>query len=137
MIRFLVRFMAFLPLIEVVLIVLVWHALGPWWTLALLFSGSLAGLAVLRLSPIRTLDHLRAQLQRGQAPNAIVWDGMALGVAGLLLLVPGFFSDFLAVALLLGPGRRLLRRPRGVDPPPTTPAAEQKPLEGRFRTYRD
>ncbi len=137
MMRFLFRFMAFLPLIEVVLIVLVWRALGPWWTLALLFSGSFAGLALLRLSPVRTLDHVRAQLQRGQAPNAAVWEGMALGVAGLLLLVPGFFSDFLAVVLLLGPGRRLLRRPPSAGPPPAPSPAERKPLEGRFRTYRD
>lgn len=135
--RFVFRFMAFLPLIEVVLIVLVWHAVGPWWTLAFLFAGSLAGLALLRLSPVRTLTRVRAQLLRGEAPSAAVWEGMALGVAGLLLLVPGFFSDFLAVVLLLGPGRRFWRRPPSPGASPPVSPGGRKPLEGRFRTYRD
>ncbi|MHB8254110.1 MAG: FxsA family protein [Acidiferrobacter sp.] len=136
MIRLLARLAVFLPLIEIVLIVLVWRAIGPWWTLGLLLSGSFAGLALLRLSPVRTLAHMRAQMQRGQPPDAAVWEGMALGVAGLLLLLPGFFSDFLALILLLGPGRRLLRNPRHPDPP-LTPTSAQEPLEGQFRTYRD
>lgn len=130
------RFAAFLPLIEVVLIVLVWHAIGPWWTLALLMAGPVAGLALLRLSPWRTLVHVRAELSRGHLPNKAVWEGVALGAAGLLLLLPGFFSDFLALLLLLGPGRRSLRAPSGPPGSAVSPA-DQKPLEGRFRTYRD
>jgi len=136
MIRFLLRFLAFLPLIEVVLIVLVWHAIGPWWTLGLLFSGSLAGLALLRLFPVRTLAHVRVQLQRGYSPDKAVWEGMILGIAGLLLLLPGFFSDFLALVVLLGLGWRWFRRPRFPEPPAAPPSAKE-PLEGRFRTHRD
>jgi UPF0716 protein FxsA len=132
----LLRFAAFLPLIEIVVIVLVWHAIGPWWTLALLAAGPIAGLVLLRLSPWRTLAHVRAQLSQGQLPNKAVWEGVALGVAGLLLLVPGFFSDFLAVLLLLGPGRRSLRTPAQPSGMVGT-AADRKPLEGRFRSYRD
>ena len=135
MIRFVVRFLAFLPLIEVVLIVLVWHAIGPWWTLGLLFTGSFAGVLLLRLSPVRTLTHVRAQLSQGQAPNAAVWQGMALGIAGMLLLLPGFFSDFLALILLLGPARHVFRRPPPA--PPAAPSSAREPLEGEFRTYRD
>jgi len=129
------RFLVLLPLIEVVLIVLVWQAIGPWWTLGLLALSSVAGLALLRLSPLRTLGHVRVSLAQGQSPGAAVWDGVAVGAAGLLLLIPGFFSDFLAIALLVTRGRRLLRAPRFVPDKPPAPAKE--PLEGRFRTPPD
>ncbi|HUW99152.1 MAG TPA: FxsA family protein [Acidiferrobacter sp.] len=141
MIRFLFRFLVFLPLIEVVLIILVWRAWGPWWTLGLLFSGSLAGLSLLRRFPVRTLAQVRALAQRGQPPDRAIWEGMAQGIAGLLLLVPGFFSDFLAFLVLLGLGWRRLWRPRPPAPPASgssVPGSSTKePLEGQFRTYRD
>ncbi len=136
MIGRLLRFVVFLPLIEVVVIVLVWRAIGPWWTLALLAAGPIAGLALLRLSPVRTFGHVRAALSQGRLPDDAVLGGAALGFAGLLLLFPGFLSDFLALVLLLGPARRALRRPPN-PPPPTVRDPDREPLEGRFRSYRD
>ncbi len=133
----LLRLAVFLPLIEVVVIVLVWQAIGPWWTLALLAAGPVAGLVLLRLSPVRTLGHARAALARGQLPHDAVWEGVALGLAGLLLLFPGFFSDLLAIMLLLGPGRRALRRPPGRSGPPAAGPGTEEPLEGQYRSYRD
>ncbi len=132
----LLRFIAFLPLIEVVVIVLVWQAIGPWWTLGLLVAGPLAGLALLRLSPVRTFGHVRAALSQGRLPDDAVWEGAALGFAGLLLLFPGFISDFLALGLLVGPARHALRRPPN-PPPPAVRDPDREPLEGRFRSYRD
>ncbi|WP_298139648.1 FxsA family protein [Acidiferrobacter sp.] len=137
MIARLLRFMVFLPLIEVVVIVLVWRAIGPWWTLGLLAAGPVAGVALLRLSPVRTLGHVHAALSRGRLPHEAVWEGAALGLAGLLLIVPGFFSDLLALVLLAGPGRRALRRPAQVVPPPPPGGPSREPLEGRFRPDRD
>ncbi len=131
------RFIALLPLIEVVVIVLVWQAIGPWWTLGLLVAGPVAGLALLRLSPVRTFGHVRAAMSHGQLPHEAVWGGAALGLAGLLLIFPGFFSDLVALALLVGPARRALRRTPPEAAPPTPAADAREPLEGRFRSHRD
>ena len=136
MIARLLRFIVFLPLVEVVVIVLVWQAIGPWWTLGLLVAGPVAGLALLRLSPVRTFGHVRAALSHGRLPHEAVWEGAALGLAGLLLIFPGFFSDLLAFALLIGPARRALRRPPEASPP-AAGGGSREPLEGRFRSYRD
>lgn len=137
MIAFVLRFMIFLPLIELVLVVLVWHAIGAAWTLALLFFGSFLGLTLLRLSPSRTVARVMTHVRRGQAPDVAIWEGMIWGLVGFLLLLPGFFSDFLALALLLGAGRRALGRRRPGPPSGASPTASQEPLEGRFRTHRD
>ncbi|MDA8390134.1 MAG: FxsA family protein [Gammaproteobacteria bacterium] len=135
--RLLLRFAVFLPLIEVVLIVLVWRAIGPWWTLAALAGGSLAGLALLRISPLQTVLGVRTHLLRGEGPEPALLGGLALGLAGLLLLVPGFFTDFLALLLLVGPARALLLRHLRKDADPIPPAGDKPPLEGTFHEDRD
>ncbi len=137
MMRLLVRFAVFLPLIEVVLIVLVWEAIGPWWTLGALLGGSLAGWVLLRMSPLQTVLGVRAHLRRGEGPEPAVFGGLALGLAGLLLLVPGFFTDFLALLLLIGPARSLLFRHLREQTGPAPPPAGKPPLEGVFREDRD
>lgn len=43
-------------------------------------------------------------------PVAEVFDGLCLALAGVLLLIPGYLSDVLALALILPPTRRLLAR---------------------------
>ncbi len=134
MMGWVLRFLVLLPVIEVVLIVLVWHAVGPWWTLGLLFSGSFAGLALLRLSPAHALTQARSAMASGRVPDTALFEGMRIGAAGLLLLVPGFFSDFLGLALLAGLGRRWLTR-HGKNGPPGP--GGHKPLEGRFRIHGD
>lgn len=133
--RRLMQFAAFLPLIEVVLIVIVWRAIGGWWTLALLVAGSLIGVGLLRVSPVRTVAGVRAELVRGGHPGPAVMGGLALALAGALFLFPGFFSDLLAIFLLVGPARRALwsrSPPADIDPP-----SPQAPLEGQYRQERD
>jgi UPF0716 family protein affecting phage T7 exclusion len=67
-------------------------------------------------------------------------DGLAVMLAGLLLIIPGLFGDFLAGALLLNPVRRvvlsrLAGRGRNRDPRPKQPPASPRPgvIEGEAR----
>ncbi|MHB1567026.1 MAG: FxsA family protein [Acidiferrobacter sp.] len=135
--RRLLRFAAFLPLIEVVLIVIVWRTIGGWWTLGLLAGGSVLGVGLLRLSPVRTMAGARAELARGENPGPAVMGGLALALAGVLLIVPGFFSDLLAVFLLVGPARRALWPPPGAPEGPPPPPSAQEPLEGQYWREQD
>ncbi len=139
MMSWLFRFVLFLPLIEVVGIILVWAAVGPWWTIGALVGGSLLGFVLLRISPLRTAVEVRAHVLRGEMPGPAMFGGLSLGLAGLLLLVPGFFTDFLALILLFGPARTLLfgRLPDGAAPPLRPPSAGQPPIEAVFRADHD
>ena len=69
-----------------------------------------AGLALLRLQGRDLFNRLReAQEGRLFGPQIFV-DDMAVGLAALLLMVPGLITDTLALLVLIGPLRRRLSR---------------------------
>jgi UPF0716 protein FxsA len=51
------------------------------------------------------LNEMRSTVGRGQLPARAIADAMMIGLAGLLLLLPGYFSDLIGVLLLIPPVR--------------------------------
>jgi UPF0716 protein FxsA len=69
----------------------------------------LLGLTILRAQGMEIVNKLRAAQGGGSVnPQQLLGDELALGLAGLLLIVPGLITDFLAIIVLLGPLRRRL-----------------------------
>lgn len=109
------------PLIEIAVLIRVGQSIGLWPTLALLVGAGLGGALLLRQQGLATLMRLRADLGAGRMPVGAMADTVMLGLAGLLLVLPGLISDVIAIALLLPPVRNALyralaRRVRVVDP---------------------
>lgn len=97
-----------LPLVEIALFVVIGGAIGVWATLGLVVLSGLAGVAAVRLNGFQTLVRARASLEAGTDPAGPMAHG-ALGVlAGLLLIVPGFFTSAVGLLLLLRPVRQAL-----------------------------
>ncbi|MBE7732624.1 FxsA family protein [Devosia faecipullorum] len=103
------RFFAFgflaLPLLEIALFIVVGRAIGLLPTLALVILSALAGGLVLRRQGLDVVARLRSNVSAGTIPGRAVFDTMLIGLAGLLLFLPGFFSDVLGLGLLLPPLR--------------------------------
>ena len=64
-----------------------------------------------------------------------------MGLAGLLLMVPGLISDFAAVIVMIGPLRRRLHRWL-IGPQPEPYAPERDPqghitIDGQYRRVED
>jgi UPF0716 protein FxsA len=76
--------------------------------LLLLVSWPLGGWA-LRSQGRAAWRRLRSAVEAGHAPGREVLDGVLILIGGLLLIVPGFISDVVAVIALLPPTRALLR----------------------------
>ena len=97
-----------LPVAEIVVFVMVALWVGFNWALLGIVTGSLVGLLMLRSGGAQ-LGQIRVVLgaQRLTALEADSAGTMFL-IAGILLLVPGFITDFVAVILLIGPFRRAL-----------------------------
>lgn len=94
-----------LPLIEIAGFVLVGNAIGLWPTLAgVLLTGALGAL-VLRWQGVAVLRDMQRQINNGLMPARAVADTALIGVAGFLLLLPGYFTDILGLLLLLPPVR--------------------------------
>ncbi|MCM2343323.1 MAG: FxsA family protein [Alphaproteobacteria bacterium] len=98
------------PLIEISLFIAVGGELGVLRTLLLLIGAGLVGGFILKIQGLNTLLAMQAVSRRGQVPLQQMFDGFCLALAGVLLLLPGFFSDFIAFALLLPFVRVLLRK---------------------------
>jgi UPF0716 protein FxsA len=95
------------------------------------------GLAILQRQGQGMFERLR-QSQEGRVIGPqLLLDDMALGLAGLLLMIPGMITDFAAVIVIIGPLRRgLARWLLGPQPEPYKPERDQADhvtLEGQFR----
>lgn len=113
---FLLIFVLF-PLLELWLLIKVGAAIGPLTTVAMVILTAVAGMALLRLQGLSALASAQAKLAAGESAASELVGGVFLALGGLLLLVPGFITDFLGL-LCLTPGLRhylvaqLLKRAR-------------------------
>ncbi len=96
--------------VELAVFIAVGHAIGVLATVGLLILTSLVGAALLRREGARTLGAFVEALRARRAPHRELLDGMLITAAGLLVVVPGFVSDFVGLLLLLPPIRALVRR---------------------------
>lgn len=90
------------PLAEIAAFAMVGDALGALNTVLLVVLSGAAGLAILRRQGVAALMTARTA---GPPSAGKLLDGLAVALAGLLLLLPGFLSDAVALALLI-PGVR-------------------------------
>ncbi|XBB68967.1 FxsA family protein [Nocardioides sp. WV_118_6] len=95
--------------LEVVVLAAVGRSIGVGWTVLLLFLDVVLGIAVIRRAGRRAVDALRTRLETGQLPDREVGDRGLVVVAGVLLAVPGFVSDLLALLLIVPFTRPLFR----------------------------
>ena len=99
-----------LPLIEIALFVVVGQAIGLIPTLLGVVLTGLIGALVLRWQGTAALREMQARLQRGEMPARAMGDTMLIGLGGLLLLLPGYFTDVVGLLLLLPWTRELIYR---------------------------
>ncbi|WP_161958394.1 FxsA family protein [Ornithinimicrobium cavernae] len=108
--RLIVAAFLLLVLLEILLLLAVGRAIGPWWTIGLLVLFVLAGLYLVRRESGRTWKALRQAVDTGRMPGRELADAMLVLVGGLFLLLPGFLSDLVGIFLILPFTRTLSRR---------------------------
>ena len=100
-----------LPFLEIAGFVWLGSKLGVVLTLALVIGSMVAGLALLRHTGLQAVGRLRAALAEGKEPGRSIIDSACFAAAAMLLIIPGFVSDALALILMLPVTRHwLLRR---------------------------
>ncbi len=98
-----------LPLLELAVFVQVTHWIGALDSILLLLLVSAGGILIVRHQGLGIYRRVRAQLRAGIVPAAELVDGLLILIAGLLLIVPGFVTDFVGLLLLLPPVRGFVR----------------------------
>lgn len=105
MARFFALGLLALPIIEIAIFIKVGQTIGLLPTLALVIGAAIAGGLLLRQQGLSVLTQLRSNVNEGRMPARSIADAMMIGVAALFLVLPGFLSDVVALALLLPPVR--------------------------------
>ena len=109
--------------------------------LAYVFATLVLGVAILQRQGRGMFEQLR-QAQNGRIIGPqLLFDDMAMGFAGLLLIIPGMVTDIVALIVMIGPlRRRLVRAVLGSQPEayiPERDADKHDTIEGVFRHIDD
>lgn len=106
--RLIPLFILLLPLAEIACFILVGRRIGLFPTLSLVVLSAVAGVVLMRIQGFGVLARLRQSAQDGRAPGKELLDAAMILIAGILLLIPGFLSDIVGLALFFPPVRSLL-----------------------------
>jgi UPF0716 protein FxsA len=98
-----------LPLIEIAVLIMVGSSIGVFPTIGLIILTGVLGTILLRIQGFSVLSRIRTEMERGEAPDKSLADAAMIALAGLFLILPGFVSDVIGLALFLPPVRALIR----------------------------
>jgi len=98
------------PLIELYLIIVVGGAIGAIWTVLLVILTAVIGVSLLRIQGMSTLTRAQRNMAQGQIPAMEMMEGIALAVAGVLLITPGVITDAIGFLFLLPSSRQAIIR---------------------------
>lgn len=97
------------PVIEVLVFIEVAHAIGWLLAVVLLLGTSVVGTQLLRIQGRSAMQRVSSAVAEHRAPGRAAVDA-ALGLlGGVLLVLPGFVTDFLGALLIFPPSRRQAR----------------------------
>ena len=99
-----------IPAIEIYLFIEVGSEIGAFNTIFLIFITAFFGIAYARYEGINTLRSGMSQMVKNKSPIYEIISGAALAFAAILLILPGFATDFLGILIIFPPTRKLIFR---------------------------
>lgn len=77
------------------------HEIGALATLILLAAGFIFGVKLMRSQGLGAMAKSAQSMQSGESPMGAIAEGVVKAFAGILLILPGFISDLIALIILL------------------------------------
>ncbi len=99
-----------LPTLEIFLMIKIGSYLGALNTLALIFLTAIIGIYLAKLQGMKTLKSGMMNIYQNKIPFYEIMTGASIALAAFLLIIPGFFTDFLGFILLIPFTRKILFR---------------------------
>jgi UPF0716 protein FxsA len=90
-----------LPTLEIFLMIKIGSKIGALNTIALIFLTAIIGMYFARIQGIQTIRSGMINLYQNKLPAYEILSGASIALAALLLIIPGFFSDFVGILLLI------------------------------------
>ena len=104
-------FLAFtiIPVVEIYLLIEIGSAFGVFTSIALVVFTGFLGAYLARIQGLKTLFRIQESLREGRMPSAELLDALLIGIAGLVLLTPGFLTDTVGFVLLIPSTRNVIK----------------------------
>ena len=96
-----------IPVIEIYLFIKIGSQIGAITTISLIFLTAFVGVFYARYEGFNTLRSGMSQLIKNEMPIYEIISGAALAFAALLLILPGFATDFLGLLIIFPPTRKI------------------------------
>ena len=103
-----ILFIITVPLIEIYLMIKVGSTIGAFNTIFLIFFTAITGVYFAKIAGINTIRSGFSQLIKNELPVYEIISGAALALAAVLLIIPGFLTDFIGFLLILPITRKIL-----------------------------
>ena len=97
-----------IPLIEIYLFIKIGSQIGAFNTVLLILITAITGVAYARYEGFNTLKSGISQIVKNQIPIYELVSGATLAFAAILLILPGFATDFLGILLVIPFTRKII-----------------------------
>jgi len=97
-----------IPIIEIYLFIKIGSQIGAFNTIFLIFVTAIVGIYYAKYEGLNTFKSGFAQLLKNEIPAYELISGAAIAFAALLLIIPGFATDFVGFLLIIPFTRKIL-----------------------------
>ena len=97
-----------IPVIEIYLFIKIGSQIGAFNTISLIFITAIVGIYYAKYEGLNTFKSGFTQLLKNEMPAYELISGAAIAFAALLLIIPGFATDFVGFLLIIPFTRRVL-----------------------------
>ena len=104
----LILLIVLVPIIEIYLFIKIGSQIGAFNTISLIFITAIIGIIYARYEGLNTLRSGLTQIIRNELPAYEIISGAAIAFAALLLIIPGFATDFLGFLIIFPLTRKII-----------------------------
>ena len=97
-----------IPIIEIYLFIKIGSQIGAFNTISLIFITAIVGIYYAKYEGLNTFKSGFTQLLKNEVPAYELISGAAIAFAALLLIIPGFATDFVGFLLIVPFTRKIL-----------------------------
>ena len=98
----------FIPVLEIYLFIKIGSQIGAFNTILLIFITAIIGVYYARYEGLNTIRSGFMQLVKKEVPAYEIISGAAIAFAAILLIIPGFATDFIGLFLIFPITRKLI-----------------------------
>ena len=96
------------PLVEIYLFIQIGGKIGAFYTISLIFLTAFVGIYYAKYEGFNTLRSGMSQMMKNELPLYEIVSGAALAFGALLLIIPGFATDFIGFLMIFPPTRKVI-----------------------------